>query len=124
EVEREERKKKRAKEKENMFKVKIRPKVTRERKVRIVEEKEEGTEGAEDEGDERAGGRDIINETIGGRPRKKSERISWVPADVAVRSSSRTLSVANKERVHKRLQESERRRLQIIASMDAAKEKA
>lgn len=101
----------RRKAQEAFMKPKAAPKV--KKKVTIVEQEEEGD----------STGGDYMNETLGGRPRKKSERISWVPTDMAVRSSSRTLSVANKERTHKRLEESEKRRLQIIAHMDAAKEK-
>jgi vacuolar protein sorting-associated protein 72 len=55
------------------------------------------------------------------RPRKKSERISWLPQDVyAVRASSRTLSLQNRTETMKRLEESEKRRLRTIKLMEAA----
>ncbi|KAH0551058.1 hypothetical protein GP486_007591 [Trichoglossum hirsutum] len=59
------------------------------------------------------------------RPKKKSERISWIPtsAEGPTRSSSRTLSVRNKEVVHERLVESEKRRLRTLAMMEAASKK-
>jgi vacuolar protein sorting-associated protein 72 len=59
------------------------------------------------------------------RPKKKSERISWIPtpAEGPTRSSSRTLSVRNKEVVHERLVESEKRRLRTLALMEAASKK-
>ncbi|KAI9773586.1 MAG: hypothetical protein M1840_006860 [Geoglossum simile] len=59
------------------------------------------------------------------RPKKKSERISWIPAPAEgpTRSSSRTLSVRNKEVVHERLVESEKRRLRTLVLMEAASKK-
>jgi vacuolar protein sorting-associated protein 72 len=59
------------------------------------------------------------------RPKKKSERISWIPtpAEGPTRSSSRTLSVKNKEVVHERLVESEKRRLRTLAMMETASKK-
>jgi vacuolar protein sorting-associated protein 72 len=54
------------------------------------------------------------------RPRKKSERISWVPEFVATRASSRTLSLQNRSETMRRLEESEKRRLHTIALMEAA----
>jgi vacuolar protein sorting-associated protein 72 len=63
--------------------------------------------------------------TSAARPKKKSERISWIPtpAEGPTRSSSRTLSVRNKEVVHERLVESEKRRLRTLALMEAASKK-
>lgn len=54
------------------------------------------------------------------RPRKKSERVSWIPEFAAVRSSSRTLSLQNRTETLKRLEESEKRRLHTIKLMEAA----
>lgn len=54
------------------------------------------------------------------RPRKKSERVSWIPEFAAVRSSSRTLSLQNRTETMKRLEESEKRRLHTIKLMEAA----
>ncbi|KAI5848313.1 YL1 nuclear protein-domain-containing protein [Tricharina praecox] len=54
------------------------------------------------------------------RPRKKSERISWVPEFVATRASSRTLSLQNRSETMRRLEESEKRRLHTIALMERA----
>lgn len=54
------------------------------------------------------------------RPRKKSERVSWMPEFAAVRSSSRTLSLQNRTETMKRLEESEKRRLHTIKLMEAA----
>ena len=57
-----------------------------------------------------------------GRPKKKSERISWLPKpdDGPTRSSSRKQTVQNKEVVHQRMQEHEKRRRQQIEVMEAA----
>ncbi|KAI9702562.1 MAG: hypothetical protein M1836_001042 [Candelina mexicana] len=56
------------------------------------------------------------------RPKKKSERISWIPTpdEGPTRSSSRKLTVQNKEVIHARMKESEKRRLKQIAIMEAA----
>ena len=56
------------------------------------------------------------------RPKKKSERISWVPTpdEGPTRSSSRKQTVQNKEVVHLRMQESEKRRRQQLRVMEAA----
>lgn len=54
------------------------------------------------------------------RPRKKSERVSWIPEFAAVRSSSRTLSLQNRTETMKRLEESEKRRLHTIKLMEVA----
>ncbi|KAF2434497.1 YL1-domain-containing protein [Tothia fuscella] len=56
------------------------------------------------------------------RPRKKSERVSWLPEEEEgpKRQSSRQLSVQNKEMVHSRLKEKEKHRLRTVAIMKAA----
>lgn len=56
------------------------------------------------------------------RSKKKSERISWLPTpdEGPVRSSTRKQTVQNKEVVHQRMQESERRRRQAIEVMEQA----
>ncbi|PUU77382.1 YL1 nuclear protein-domain-containing protein [Tuber borchii] len=54
------------------------------------------------------------------RPRKKSERVSWIPEFTATRASSRTLSLQNRTETMKRLEESEKRRLHTIKLMEAA----
>ncbi|OJJ47955.1 hypothetical protein ASPZODRAFT_131575 [Penicilliopsis zonata CBS 506.65] len=61
------------------------------------------------------------------RPKKKSERISWLPTvdDGPTRSSSRRQTMQNKELTHARLQASEKKRIRLIATMEeAAKRKA
>ncbi|KAJ5894504.1 YL1 nuclear C-terminal [Penicillium taxi] len=61
------------------------------------------------------------------RPKKKSERISWLPTveDGPIRASSRRQTMVNKELTHARLQESQEKRIRIIATMEeAAKRKA
>ena len=56
------------------------------------------------------------------RPRKKSERINWLPApdEGPTRSSSRKQTVENKTLIHERMKESERRRIKQIKIMEAA----
>jgi vacuolar protein sorting-associated protein 72 len=56
------------------------------------------------------------------RPRKKSERVSWLPVEEEgpKRASSRQLSVQNKRAVHERLKEKEKHRLRTVAIMKAA----
>ena len=56
------------------------------------------------------------------RPKKKSERTSWLPApeEGPVRSSSRKQTVRNKEVVHRRMQENEKRRRRQLQVMEAA----
>lgn len=61
------------------------------------------------------------------RPKKKSERISWLPTpeEGPTRSSSRRQTMQNKELTHARLKDSEERRVRLIATMEeAAKRKA
>lgn len=65
--------------------------------------------------------------TPASKPRKRSERTTWMPppTGTSLRASSRKATVQNKEDVHARMKEHEKRRLQQIASMDnAAKRKA
>ncbi|KAI4161079.1 MAG: hypothetical protein LQ342_005116 [Letrouitia transgressa] len=56
------------------------------------------------------------------RPRKKSERVSWLPTpeEGPTRSSSRKQTVQNKKIIHSRMVASERRRIQQIQVMEAA----
>jgi hypothetical protein len=71
-----------------------------------------------------------VDPTVGGPsplkkatgPKKKSERISWLPTpeEGPVRSSSRKQTVQNKEVVHQRMQENEKRRRRQILVMEAA----
>ncbi|KAL4927392.1 putative signal transducer [Aspergillus undulatus] len=61
------------------------------------------------------------------RPRKKSERVSWIPTpdEGPTRSSSRRQTMHNKELTHARLKDSEEKRVRLIATMEeAAKRKA
>lgn len=65
--------------------------------------------------------------TVPPRPKKKSERISWLPTpeEGPTRSSSRRQTMQNKELTHARLKDSEERRVRLIATMEeAAKRKA
>ena len=59
------------------------------------------------------------------RPKKKSERVSWVPApaDAPTRISSRKQTVKNREVVHKRLVDSEQQRIKIMKQMEAAQKR-
>ncbi|EEH06764.1 conserved hypothetical protein [Histoplasma capsulatum G186AR] len=56
------------------------------------------------------------------RPKKKSERVSWLPTpeDGPTRSSSRRQTMQNKELTHARLKDSEQRRVRLIATMEEA----
>ncbi|KAI9879454.1 MAG: hypothetical protein M1830_008501 [Pleopsidium flavum] len=56
------------------------------------------------------------------RQKKKSERVSWIPTpeEGPTRSSSRKQTIQNKEVIHARMKESEKRRLHQIAVMEAA----
>ncbi|KAF7591126.1 hypothetical protein BBP40_001964 [Aspergillus hancockii] len=61
------------------------------------------------------------------RPKKKSERISWIPTpeEGPTRSSSRRQTMQNKELTHARLKDNEEKRIRLIATMEeAAKRKA
>lgn len=60
-----------------------------------------------------------------GRTRKRSERVSWLPveADGRVRTSSRTLSVQNKERTLESMKESEARRIRQLEVIENAQKK-
>ncbi|KAL8735896.1 MAG: hypothetical protein Q9181_002623 [Wetmoreana brouardii] len=59
------------------------------------------------------------------RPKKKSERVSWLPAAGGgpVRASSRKATVKNKEIMHTRLVASEKRRIQQLRVMKEADER-
>ena len=59
------------------------------------------------------------------RPRKKSERVSWMPtnADAPTRVSSRKQTVQNRELVHQKLVTSEKTRLKVMHSMDLAQKR-
>ena len=56
------------------------------------------------------------------RPKKRSERLSWVhtDADAPTRVSSRKQTVQNRELVHQKLVDSEQNRLKVMHSMDLA----
>ncbi|QDS74846.1 hypothetical protein FKW77_002984 [Venturia effusa] len=56
------------------------------------------------------------------RPKKKSERVSWLPEQEVnpVRSSRRSLAVQNKQEIHDRLKEKEKHRLKTVEVMKAA----
>ncbi|KAK2785845.1 hypothetical protein FQN52_008260 [Onygenales sp. PD_12] len=56
------------------------------------------------------------------RPKKKSERISWLPTpeEGPTRSSSRRQTMQNKELTHARLKDSEEKRVRLIATMEEA----
>ncbi|KAI4144205.1 MAG: hypothetical protein L6R39_004275 [Caloplaca ligustica] len=67
-------------------------------------------------------GSTLIPTTPAPRPKKKSERISWMP-DIeqgTVRASSRKQTVKNKEIVHSRLVEAEKRRMKQLRVMEEA----
>ena len=59
------------------------------------------------------------------RPKKKSERVSWVhtDADAPTRVSSRKQTVQNRELVHQKLVDSEQNRLKVMHSMDLAQKR-
>lgn len=59
------------------------------------------------------------------RPKKKSERISWIPTseEGPVRASSRKQTVQNKETVHLRMAEKEKQRLKQMKHMEEAERK-
>ncbi|KZF21488.1 YL1-domain-containing protein [Xylona heveae TC161] len=71
---------------------------------------------------DRAPGAEDQLSTPAPRPKKKSERVSWIPApdEGPTRSSSRKLTMQNKEVIHARMKETEKRRLQQLAVMEAA----
>lgn len=56
------------------------------------------------------------------RPRKKSERVSWIPTaeEGPTRSSTRKQTVQNKKIVHQRMIANEKRRVTLIGTMEAA----
>lgn len=59
------------------------------------------------------------------RPKKKSERVSWLPEDEqqATRASSRKLAVINKQATTQRLKEKEKHRLRTVEIMKAAEQR-
>jgi vacuolar protein sorting-associated protein 72 len=59
------------------------------------------------------------------RPKKKSERVSWLPTEEEgpTRTSERRLAIANKVATHDRLKQSEKKRLKTVAMMHAAEER-
>ena len=59
------------------------------------------------------------------RPRKKSERVSWVhtDADAPTRFSSRKQTVQNRVLVHQKLVDSEQSRLKVLEGMDLAQKR-
>jgi len=59
------------------------------------------------------------------RTRKRPERVSWLPsdADAPVRTSSRTLSVQNKERTMESMKESEARRIRQLEVIENAQKR-
>lgn len=59
------------------------------------------------------------------RPKKKSERVSWVhtEADAPIRASSRKQTVLNREVVHQRLVDSEQTRLKVMHQMEEAQKR-
>ena len=60
--------------------------------------------------------------TASPRLKKKSERVSWLPIqdDRSTRASSRKQTVLNKQIVHERMKESEKKRRELLQAMDAA----
>ncbi|KAF2400668.1 YL1-domain-containing protein [Trichodelitschia bisporula] len=59
------------------------------------------------------------------RPRKRSERVSWLPTadDGPTRASSRKLAQMNRAATHERLKEKEQHRLRTVAIMKAAEQR-
>ena len=59
------------------------------------------------------------------RPKKKSERVSWVAtaADAPTRISSRKQTVQNREVVHQRLVNSEKQRMKVMRQMEEAQKR-
>ncbi|KAF2675558.1 YL1-domain-containing protein [Microthyrium microscopicum] len=57
------------------------------------------------------------------RPKKKSERTSWLPDSSAVRASTRRLAVQNKQATVQKLKENEKKRVSTLAKMQAAEER-
>lgn len=63
-----------------------------------------------------------ISAALGPRPKKKSERVSWLPTqdEGPTRASSRKQTMQNKQVVHERMKEGEKRRVQQLKTMEAA----
>lgn len=59
------------------------------------------------------------------KPKKKSERVSWIPTtdEGPVRSSSRKQTVQNKETIHQRMAEKEKQRIKQMKHMEDAERK-
>ena len=59
------------------------------------------------------------------RPKKKSERVSWVAseADAPTRISSRKQTVQNRETIHRRLVDGERQRKKVMQQMEEAQKR-
>ena len=59
------------------------------------------------------------------RPKKKSERVSWVAtaADAPTRISSRKQTIQNREVVHQRLVNSEKQRIKVMRQMEEAQKR-
>ena len=59
------------------------------------------------------------------RPKKKSERVSWIPTpdEGPVRSSSRKQTVQNKETIHQRMAEKEKQRIKQMKHMEEAEKR-
>ena len=59
------------------------------------------------------------------KPKKKSDRVSWIhsAADTPLRSSSRKQTVINREVVHKRLLDNEKQRAKVMRQMEAAQKR-
>lgn len=55
-------------------------------------------------------------------PKKRPERVSFIPpaVDTPVRSSSRRLTLANKELTHARLKDNEEKRVKLVATLEKA----
>lgn len=59
------------------------------------------------------------------RPKKKSERVSWIPTpdEGPVRSSSRKQTMQNKETIHQRMAEKEKQRIKQMKHMEEAEKR-
>ena len=63
--------------------------------------------------------------TPASRPKKKSERLSWIPTSEGgpVRASSRKQTIQNKKTVHQRMAEKEKQRIKQMKHMEEAEKK-
>lgn len=75
--------------------------------------------------DTKGTGASILPITPVPKPKKKAERISWIPNvdEGAVRSSSRKQTVKNKEAIHLRMAEKEKHRVKQMKHMEEAERK-